>query len=379
MTPQPEAPPPPAKVVTEPGTAAADISPSAPIGVGVTGGKLTDISLTSSDGKKVAGKLTPDHLRWTTTEPLEYAKTYTWSGNAAGAAGRSPVAGSFTTAKPAEQVRGTLNIGDDQTVGIAAPIIIEFGTTIQDKAAAERALSVQTSVPTEGSWAWLPDHPSEGSRVHWRPKDYWQPNTAVTVNANFYGVPFGNGAYGKENVSGRFTVGRSQVTKADVKSHQLIVVRDGQEVASYPASYGMDSVPDRNTRSGIHVVMGKSASQRMTSAQYGYDEVHPWAVRMSNNGEFIHSNSGTVGVQGSSNVSHGCVNLSTSNAKSYFDTVLYGDPVEVTGSNVELSQADGDIYDWTIPWEQWQTMSALHQAPAPQPAPAPAPVQQKPR
>jgi hypothetical protein len=64
-------------------------------------------------------------------------------------------------------------------------------------------------------------------------------------------------------------------------------------------------------------------------------------------------------VQGSANVTHGCVNLSTANAKEYFDSAIFGDPVEVTGSNVPMSPADGDIYDWTVPWDKWVSMSAL--------------------
>ena len=29
-------------------------------------------------------------------------------------------------------------------------------------------------------------------------------------------------------------------------------------------------------------------------------------------------------------------------------------------SRVPLSAADGDVYDWAIPWDQWTKMSALH-------------------
>jgi hypothetical protein len=53
------------------------------------------------------------------------------------------------------------------------------------------------------------------------------------------------------------------------------------------------------------------------------------------------------------------VNLSTENAQQYFDSAIFGDPVEVTGSPVPLSLADGDVADWTVPWNQWVTMSAL--------------------
>jgi lipoprotein-anchoring transpeptidase ErfK/SrfK len=97
----------------------------------------------------------------------------------------------------------------------------------------------------------------------------------------------------------------------------------------------------------------------MISAQYGYDVVEKWAVRMSNNGEFIHANPASTGAQGSSNVTHGCVNLSIDNAKAYYDTALYGDPVEVTGTPVQLSSKDGDVWDWTLSWDKWRRLSAL--------------------
>ena len=75
-----------------------------------------------------------------------------------------------------------------------------------------------------------------------------------------------------------------------------------------------------------------------------------WAVRISNNGEFIHANPEIPPAQGSSNVTNGCINLSLGDAQAYFGTALYGDPVEVTGTSIDLSPADGDIYDWAIDW-----------------------------
>jgi lipoprotein-anchoring transpeptidase ErfK/SrfK len=139
----------------------------------------------------------------------------------------------------------------------------------------------------------------------------------------------------------------------------MVVLRNGKQVADYPASYGLASDPDRNTRSGVHVVTEKFTDKRMVSERYDYDLVSQWAVRMSNNGEFIHANADTTGQQGSSNVTHGCVNLSPANAKAYYATALYGDPVEVTGTPIKLSARDGDIWDWTLSWTQWQELSAL--------------------
>jgi lipoprotein-anchoring transpeptidase ErfK/SrfK len=356
------APPrPQAQVSTLPGDKATNISPTLPVSVRVTGGVLLQVALTNPDGRVVAGTLSADRRSWISSESLGYGKTYTWSGSAAGHDRLSvPVAGSFTTVKPQRQLHATLNIGDGDTVGIAAPIILQFDDHVSDKAAVERALQVQASVPTEGSWAWLPDD-NGGSRAHYRPKNYWQPGTHVSVTAKLYGVALGDGSYGREDISTRFTIGRAQIVEADVNSHRMIVIRDGQEVMNFPASYGLSSDPQRNTTSGIHVVMNKSQTVLMSNRAYGYVNIpEHWAVRISNNGEFIHANPETTGVQGSSNVTHGCVNLSTANAQEYYNAAIFGDPVEVTNSPTPLTGADGDIYDWTVPWENWLAMSALH-------------------
>lgn len=354
-----EPPPSPPKVTLsyQPG-AGSPLAPTAKASVSATDGELREVVLSGPDGP-VTGELSADRRTWTTAEQFGYGRTYTWSGTAADDEGKTvPLAGTVDTVKPVKVLRATINIGDGRTVGIAAPIEIQFTGKITDRAAAERALTVQTSVPTEGAWAWLPDE-GGGSRVHWRPREYWTPGTKVTVSAPLFGVEYGGGAWGAVDLTSTFSIGRSQIVKADVKSFRMDVIRDGVQVASYRASYGLDADPARNTRSGIHVITEKFTDKRMVSQQYGYDVMEKWAVRMSNNGEFIHANPQTVRVQGSSNVSHGCVNLSPADAKRFYDSAIYGDPVEVTKSGVALSARDGDIWDWTLSWQQWRALSAL--------------------
>jgi lipoprotein-anchoring transpeptidase ErfK/SrfK len=104
--------------------------------------------------------------------------------------------------------------------------------------------------------------------------------------------------------------------------------------------------------------MGKQETTLMSNPAHGYSNVpEKWAVRISDNGEFIHQNQDTVGDQGVVNVSHGCINLSADSARAYFQSAIYGDPVEVTGTSVQLSAADGDIYDWALTWDQWQAIA----------------------
>jgi lipoprotein-anchoring transpeptidase ErfK/SrfK len=349
-------------VAVEPADGTKAVAPADPITVKATNGKLTGVTLTDSSGTAIPGTLSADGATWTAGAPPKFARTYHFTGTASSNGGTTPVAGTFTTATAKRYVTASTTIGDGQVVGVAAPIMIQFNRSIPVAArpAVEQALQVTTSDPVTGSWAWLPDAYG-GSRVHWRPQSYWPVGTTVTMAAHLYGVNMGAAGYGKTDLTTEFTVGRSQIVKADARTHRIQVVRGGQVVMDLPASYGADSDPRRVTRSGTHIVMGKSQTVLMSNPDFGYNDVpEHWAVRISNNGEFIHANPLSVSAQGKRNVTHGCINLSTANARSYFDTALFGDPVEISGTAVQLSAADGDVYDWAVPWDKWTAMSALH-------------------
>ncbi|RSM84309.1 L,D-transpeptidase [Kibdelosporangium aridum] len=343
-------------VTTQPANGATDASPGATVQAAVENGTISEIRLTNPDGKEVKGELAADKKTWSVGEQLGYGKTYTWSGTAVGGNGQQvPINGSFTTVKPKRTEQASLNVGDNKTYGIAMPVKIDFKNPVADKASVEKALKVETSVPTEGAWAWLGE-----SEVHWRPKEYWKPDTKVTVSAKLYGVSFGNGVYGKNDVSATFNIGRAQTVEANTQTKRLIVRQNGNVVHDFPASYGLESDPGRVTPSGIHVVMEKHNTYSMSNPRYNYDNVVvPWAVRFSNHGEFIHGYAPSIPDQGKRNVSHGCANLSPANAKIYFDSAMIGDPVEVTGSSVKMSDTQFDYFDWAVSWDKWVSKSAL--------------------
>ncbi|MEV6388483.1 Ig-like domain-containing protein [Nocardia xishanensis] len=353
-----------AEVTTTPGDADEDVNPVAPVTVTVANGTIDQVALTNAAGKQVQGELSQDRRTFRITEPLGYDATYTWSGTAVGADGKPvPIDGSFRTLTPKNTVPATVNIGDGQEIGIAAPIILQFKSPVKNKAEVEKALTVTTDPPTEGAWAWFPDD-NGGSRLHWRPKQYWTPGTSVHVAAKLYGLDLGGGNYGYSDLTSDFRVGRSQVVVANAPSHRMQVVRDGQTIFDFAVSYGEGNEARNVTRSGVHVVTEKYEDFLMSNPPYYTNVRERWAVRISNNGEFIHANPESLSAQGSANVTNGCINLSPSDAQAYFPTALYGDPVEVTGTSIALSAADGDLYDWTIDWETWQTMSALKGSPA---------------
>ncbi|MCK2236687.1 MULTISPECIES: Ig-like domain-containing protein [unclassified Crossiella] len=345
--------PPVAKVSVEPGDGAKDLSPRAPVKVSVAEGSLDEVTLTA-DGKAVAGKIAADKKTWAPDKALEFGKSYTLGGSATGTDGKKvEIKGGFATQAAGKLMRATINPVDNATVGIAMPVKVEFDEAPQDRAAVEKALKVETSVPVEGAWAWL--NPKE---VHYRPKEFWPANTQVKVTADLFAVPYGKNVFGRASLSTKFTIGRAQIVEASVASKRMIVKRDGRELMNLPASLGDESKPDLRTANGIYMVSERNATERMVNEKYKYDVVKKWAVRIANSGEFIHENQDNAGNLGKRNTSHGCINLSEADAKKYFDSALIGDPVIISGS-AGTKGAVSDTYDWRIDWPTWLSKSAL--------------------
>ena len=348
-------------VSASPGFGATGMAPAQPVTVSVARGVIDTLTMTGPDGAAMAGTVSPDRTTWTLGQSLAFGAAYTVTGTATGTDGRQvPITGTFSTAGTDAAVRDTVYPGDGAEVGVAAPVIVYFGVEPADKAAAAKRVTLTSTPAVEGAWAWI-RHDDGRWGLDYRTKDYWPAGTHIHLSAQLYGVQLAPGAYGAADITSDFTIGRNQVVLADANSHNLVVQQDGVTVASYDASYGSgDDIgdPNRVTRSGTHIVMGKEENTLMSNPAYGYSNVpEKWAVRISNNGEFIHQNQYTVADQGVVNVSHGCINLSAESAQAYFESAIYGDPVEVTGTSVPLSADDGDIYDWALSWEQWKALA----------------------
>ncbi|WP_406628731.1 Ig-like domain-containing protein [Amycolatopsis sp. WGS_07] len=353
----------PATVSIEPANASG-ISPSTPIVVKAANGKLTDVTVTSAKGKAVAGEFAPDKLSWTTTEVLGYGGTYQVKAHAQGADGKSvEQQGQVTTLSPKKQANANLipapGAVKSSGVGVGQPIVFSFGVAVKNKAAVEKALTVESSPKQEGSWYWMDD-----KNVHYRPKEYWKPGTTLTVNAKIYGVDFGNGVYGADDRTETYKVHDSWIAKADGNSEQMQIFHNGSMVKSMPISMGKDATP---THLGPHVISDKQANYTMDSCTYGvcppdpkaYRSNEKFSERISNDGEFVHENPNSVGQQGSSNVSHGCINLNAANAEWFFNNFGLGDVVEVTNSGGPQLPV-WDLYgDWSKSWPDWQKGSAL--------------------
>lgn len=324
------------------------------------GGRLTQV-LVYEGGEHVPGRLDASHTRWRSAWTLKPATEYTVTATAAGENGPSTVAmGRFRTrtAERTFRVASTAPL-PGETVGVGMPVVIDFDTPIQDKAAVERSLEVTTKTPVEGAWRWTSD-----TQVVYRPRRFWASGQQVMVSAHLAGVRPEPGVYGTLDSTFAFTVGRRQTSTVDTRTHQMTVRRDGRVVQQMAISAGMATTREYTTTSGMHLTMDKGNPVRMISPGRSkgdpgfYDLMIEHAVRISNSGEYVHAKD-NVWAQGRANVSHGCINARPDQAAWFYAGSLRGDPVLITGTGRELEWDNGWGY-WQLPWEKWRTGSALY-------------------
>src|SRR6202047_5354805 len=220
------------------------------------------------------------------------------------------------------------------TVGVAQPIVINFPGLVDDSGAAESAVHISSVPPVPGKFYWMTP-----TQLRWRPLSFWPAHTAVTVDAG--------------GTVSSFQTGDSLVATADDATHQLTVTRNGAVEKTIPMSMGMAS-GGHQTPNGTYYVQEKMPSVVMDSSHYGvpvsstygYKTTVELAVRFDDSGDFVHSAPWSLDDQGKRDVSHGCINISPTNAKWFFDNFGAGDPIIVKNSSgVNYKKNDGSN-DW---------------------------------
>jgi lipoprotein-anchoring transpeptidase ErfK/SrfK len=220
------------------------------------------------------------------------------------------------------------------TVGVGQPIIINFPGRVDDAGATESAIHVSSVPPVSGKFYWMTP-----TQLRWRPLSFWPAHTAVTIDAG--------GAVSS------FHTGDTLVATADDATHQLTVTRNGTVEKTIPMSMGM-SAGNHQTPNGTYYVQEKMPSVVMdsstygvpVSSTYGYKVTVELAVRFDHVGDFVHSAPWSVDDQGKRDVSHGCINISPSNAKWFFDNFGAGDPIVVKNSSGGSYTKNDGSNDW---------------------------------
>lgn len=360
--------------IAEPAADAKNVPAGTEIVFTATDAVSTRVVLKDAMGNVVPGAMHPDNAGWLPAKALRYGTSYTATVTATDDGGTASTASaSFTTmAKPNKLVSFVSFLSDNATVGVGMPLIFRVGQPIDkaQRAAVQRRLLVQTEPAQEGIWTWYSD-----TELHWRPKEFWQAGTKISVNVRAGGLPLGNGSYGKQDSTLTCSVGPSLIMTVDDKAvpKVMTVVKDGTVVKTIPVSLGRPSMP---SSSGITVVIERLAktvfdTMNDPNPDNRYRTDIEYAQRLTWGGEFIHAAPWSVADQGKRNVSHGCINMSTENAKWLFDQTLIGSPVITKGTERQLQYGNGWT-DWDKPWDEYVKGSAIPYKPATNASPGPA-------
>lgn len=349
----------PLKLLVYPANGGTAVPPDSPVSAVTPNARITAVSLTSDTGTVITGSRDIGGHSWQAAPgQLLPSTTYRMVIGLITADGQHTQRQmSFTTLSPQGQLIPKMT-PDGGTVGVGAPVVIRFNQPVADQASVQSHLVVKMSIPVAGAWHWFGN-----KEVHYRPENYWPAGERVTVLANLANVDAGNDIWGTSNHSINFTVGDAHVSTVDLNSHEMTVTDNGKVVQTFPISGGRPQYPSMN---GVHVVLGKQQDVLMDSQTVGiprnspdgyYEHVY-WDVAITTGGEYVHAAPWSVGAQGSTNVSHGCINVGPDNAIWFYNFSQTGDIVQVVGSPRPPTDDPGTA-DWNMSWDQWVAGSAV--------------------
>jgi lipoprotein-anchoring transpeptidase ErfK/SrfK len=346
----------PAVTIT-PGGGAKTADPAAGITVTAAGGTLKNVTVATS-GDPVTGTYSAGRASWHSAWTLDVSQSYTVTAVATAANGTTTTKTSaFRTLTPAQTFTTEIFEGQGQTYGVGMPIILTFSHPITDKAAVERSIGLTTSKRVVGAWYW-----DGSSTLDFRPRDFWPANTAVSFTGRFNGVLGAPGVYGHHTLTQSFVIGQSVIAVASTQTHRTQIYIGGKLKYNWPISTGRDTLP---TPDGSYLTVDKNNPVRMIGGKKGtagyYNELVNWAVRFTFSGDYYHSAPWSVVDQGTTNVSHGCVNLPPPDAVIYYKLAVPGDPITITGST-RPGTWDNGWTEWFLSWNQLLGGSALREA-----------------
>jgi lipoprotein-anchoring transpeptidase ErfK/SrfK len=343
-------------VTITPGNGGGGADPSKGITVTTADGTLKSVAVTTA-GAPVTGTYSADHDSWHSTWALNVSQSYTVTATAVtsrlGASGgvTTTKTSTFRTLTPASTFYTEIFEGYGQSYGVGMPIILTFSAPVQNKAAVERSIELQTSKPVIGSWYW-----NGNQTLDFRPREYWPAHTRVSFTGHFDGVESAPGVYGYHTLTQTFDIGDSVIAVASTKTHKTQIYVNGKLTYDWNISSGK---PGDDTPDGSYLTIEKENPVRMIGP--GYDLLVPWSVRFTFSGDYYHDAYWSVGQQGFENVSHGCVNLAPADAQIYYQLAVPGDPITIQNSP-RSGVWDNGWTEWFLSWQQYLKGSATGEA-----------------
>jgi hypothetical protein len=233
-------------VTITPGNGASGANPWPGITVTAAGGTLKNVAV-STAGDPVAGTYSAGRASWHSTWALNVAQSYTVTATAVSNGGGTSAGvtttktSTFRTLTPPATFSTQIFEGYRQSYGVGMPIILSFSAPVQDKAAVERSIELQTSRPVIGAWYW------DGNQtLDFRPRDYWPAHTVVSFTGHFDGIEAAPGVYGYHTLTQTFGIGDSVIAVASTTTHKTQVYVNGHLKYDWNISSGKpgDATPD---------------------------------------------------------------------------------------------------------------------------------------
>ena len=344
----------------QPADGAVDVATDGALKVGVTGGKLTEVVVKAAGAEAVTGRISADGTSWQPDSALQTGTKYAVSATGTDDAGLSAALNStFTTLSPKNVNYGVFNIDPGATYGIGMIVSLEFNKPVENTDVVDEGITVTSDPPVEVKGHWFGNQ-----RLDFRPEEYWEPGTKVTLHLNLDGKQLSPNVYGKQKKDVSFKIGRAQTSVADNDAHTLTVSRGGAVLKTLPASLGD---PENTTYNGKMLIMSKEPMVAMNSQSVGLGDAYnladvPHGMRLSTSGTYAHGNYWRPDNPfGNSNTSHGCVSLRdvkgggdpTTPAAWFYDNSLIGDVLEVVNAPDKVIAPDNGWSGWNMTWSEW--------------------------
>jgi len=285
----------------------------------------------------------------------------TTSGGTSGGTSSTPATTSSKPKLPTKPVHVSLFQGDGQTYGIGIAIVAQFNKKVTDAHPFDKAVTVKVNGQlAKGAWFWVNSNTGYAMEAQYRLQHYWPAHSKIEMNMPLKGVSAGPGLAFDDSLTLSMNIGAAHISTVNGGSEEMVVTADSKTVKTMPVSLGKASTP---TYLGTKVVMEKKNPQLMVSApgeSNPYSLKVPWSVRVTLDGEFVHSASWNGGNIGSRSTSHGCTNLNTNDAKWYYNFAVLGDVVIYSNTQTSKVMPSWDGWGWwNVSWTDWKAGNLL--------------------
>jgi lipoprotein-anchoring transpeptidase ErfK/SrfK len=354
-----------AQISITPRNGASSAKPNQGVTVTVSHGTLSSVHV-SAGSDHVGGTLSTGGTVWHSRWALRTGTPYVVTATAAGANHKTVTAtSSFRTLTPSATDTASTAIGG-QDYGVGMPIMICLSSPVRTayRAQVERSIEIKSSKPVAGAWMWESATGTcyqSAQTLEFRTRNYWPQHTRVSFDAHLNGLEAARGVYFTANLSQSFTIGNSLIAEVSYTGHHARIYYKNKLYAVWPDSAGTTTGgTGTETANGTYLSIEKANPVLMTGQGYTNVPVYD-SVRFTWSGNYMHAAPWSVGEQGFTNVSHGCVNLSPADAAWYYNHSVPGDPVTITNSPLAGTWDDGWTA-WFLTWKQVVHASATHLA-----------------